>query len=90
MNKSDLSTKSQATLDKLAKSSGMKPGDVLRHILAISSHRKVSKHGVLFCGPRVSKHQRNGRGWRPGPQAGRNGSMRPDFIFIDDPQTERG
>lgn len=56
MNKSDLSTKSQATLDKLAKSSGMKPGDVLRHILAISSHRKVSKHGILFCGQRVSKH----------------------------------
>lgn len=45
----DLSAKSRDTLRKLAKAHGMKPVEVLRHIVAISSRRKVSKHRVLFC-----------------------------------------
>lgn len=45
----DLSAKSRATLEKLAKAHGIKPVEVLRHIVAISSRRKVSKHRALLC-----------------------------------------
>lgn len=45
----ELSAKSRATLEKLAKASGVKPVEILRHIAAISSRRKVSKHRGLLC-----------------------------------------
>ena len=44
----DLSPKSRATLEKLAKAHGVKPVEILRHIVAISSRRKVSKHSSLL------------------------------------------
>ena len=44
----DLSPKSRATLEKLAKAHGVKPIEILRHIVAISSRRKVSKHSRLL------------------------------------------
>lgn len=44
----DLSPKSRATLEKLAKAHGVKPVEILRHIAAISSRRKVSKHSSLL------------------------------------------
>lgn len=44
----DLSAKSRATLEKLARIHGLKPCEILRHIVAISSRRKVSKHHLLF------------------------------------------
>ena len=44
---SDLSAKSRETLEKIAKSQGLKPIEVLKHISAISSHRNVSKHSIL-------------------------------------------
>ena len=47
----DLSPKSRATLEKLAKAHGLKPIEVLRHITAISSRRKVTKHSILFLPP---------------------------------------
>lgn len=43
----DLSAKSRTTLAKLAKAHGLKPVEILRHIVAISSRRKVSKHSLL-------------------------------------------
>ena len=45
----DLSPASRATLEKIAKAKGVKPVEILRHIEAISSRRKVSKHSRLFC-----------------------------------------
>ncbi len=47
----DLSTKARETLAKIAKSRGVSQGEILRHIVAISSGRKVSKHSVLIFGP---------------------------------------
>ncbi len=44
----DLSAKARETLAKIAKARGVSQGAVLRHIAAISSGRKVSKHSVLF------------------------------------------
>ena len=43
----ELSDKSRATLVKLAKAHGVKPEEILRHIIAISSRRRVSKHSLL-------------------------------------------
>ena len=48
MKVAELSPKSRATLEKIAKAQGLKPSEILRHIVAISSRRKVSKHHVLF------------------------------------------
>lgn len=47
MKVSELSAKSRATLVKIAKAQGVKPAEILRHIAAISSRRKVSKHSML-------------------------------------------
>ena len=47
MKLSDLSTKSRATLQRIARIKGVKPVEVLRHIEAISSHRRVSKHSIF-------------------------------------------
>lgn len=44
----DLSPKSRATLVKLARSNGVTPLEILRHINAISLRRKVSKHSKLL------------------------------------------
>lgn len=46
---SDLSAKSRATLEKLAKAHSLKPAEVLRHIVAIYSRRKMSKHQGILC-----------------------------------------
>lgn len=46
---SDLSEKSRATVEKIAKSKGIKPIEVLRHIDVIFSRRKVSKHSMVFA-----------------------------------------
>ena len=40
----DLSAKSRATIDNIAKANGIKPVEVLRYITNISSQRKVSRH----------------------------------------------
>lgn len=45
----DLSPKSRATLVKLAKASNITPLEVLRHINAISSRRRVSKHYKILA-----------------------------------------
>lgn len=45
----DLSPKSRATLVKLAKASNITPLEVLRHINAISSRRRVSKHSKILA-----------------------------------------
>ncbi len=48
MKLSELSPTSQATVLKIAKKKNVKPIEVLRHIDAISSRRRVSKHSKLF------------------------------------------
>ena len=48
MKLSDLSAKSRATVERIAKSKGLKPIEVLRHIDAIFSRRRVSKHSEIF------------------------------------------
>lgn len=48
MKLSDLSQASQATVLKIASKKNIKPIEVLRHIDAISSRRKVSRHSKLF------------------------------------------
>ena len=47
----ELSEKAQETLAKIAKARGVSRAEVLRHIAAISSGRKVSKHSLLFLSP---------------------------------------
>lgn len=44
----NLSEKARDTLAKIAKARGVSQREVLRHIAAISSGRKVSKHHLLF------------------------------------------
>jgi len=50
MRLADLSKKSRRTIEKIAAARGMKPADVLRYVVAISSRHSVSKHlaRVLF------------------------------------------
>lgn len=47
MKLSDLSAKSRATLQRIAHLKGVKPVEILRHIEAISSRRRVSKHSIF-------------------------------------------
>ena len=47
MKLSDLSAKSRDTLKRIAHLKGVKPVEILRHIEAISSHRRVSKHSIF-------------------------------------------
>ena len=44
MKLSDLSKKSRETAAKIAAANGITPEEVLRHIIDISSRRRVSKH----------------------------------------------
>lgn len=49
MKMSDLSARARATVEKIARAKNMTRSEVLRHIAAISSGRRVSKHSVISC-----------------------------------------